>query len=37
MLLMYMGRIGPMTMIMSLGKKSKTYDVRYSETDIIIG
>lgn len=36
-LLMYMGRIGPMTMIMSLGKKSKTYDVRYSETDIIIG
>ncbi|MCY3024704.1 potassium transporter [Aerococcus sp. JJEM-2022a] len=37
MLLMFVGRIGPMTMALSLRRNRNNYDIRYAKTNILIG
>lgn len=37
MVLMFVGRIGPMTMMLALTRQKKSYDMRYAETEILIG
>jgi len=37
MLLMYTGRVGPLTVALSLGKSKKDNYVRYPEGKILIG
>lgn len=37
MVMMFMGRIGPMTLMMSLSRQKESYDMHYVETEILIG